>query len=487
MKRNFSILSFLIFYSITGLSQNSIQKTFDKIKAEKILENASFSFRVFDLDADSTIAEFNPKTSLVPASTMKIVTTGAALVKLGSYKTFKTRLQHDGFIDTNGILHGNIVIKGGGDPTLGSKYFLEKDELPRDFMKQWVKEIKELGIDSITGGIIGDASIYSYELIPSSWLWGDIGNYYGAGACGLSIYDNLTTLTFQSGKKEGDPTIVECVFPYLPNLTFNNKVTAANSNRDNAYVYNAPYSTNRLIKGSIPKNREEFLVKASMSDPAYQAAYDLESEVLFAGIKVGKNATTRRKMLLLGDTVSNSRIDFFTHKSPSIGRIAYYTNHNSVNLFAEHLLNEMGRVTYKDGSNYSGSLAVKNFWASKINAKGMYVNDGSGMSRMNAISAYHLTSILRYMKKSKNYTSFYSSLATAGKSGTMRRIGRKTYADGRLRAKSGTMTRVKSYAGYVKSKSGKNLAFAIIANNYNCYNSSMTKRMEKIMVSIANY
>jgi len=486
MKKALYIFPF-IFLATGVFSQNTIQRTFDKIRNEQVLENASFSFRVIDLDADSAIAEYNSYTSLVPASTMKIVTTAAALVRLGSYKRFKTRLQYDGYLDSNGILHGNIFIKGGGDPTLGSKYFRKKDELPTDFMKEWVAEIKKLGIDSITGRVIGDASHFSYEMVPTSWLWGDMGNYYGAGPCGLSVYDNLTTLTFRSGKNAGDSTFVECITPFAPYQKIENRVKAANSKKDNAYVYSAPYSNYRLIKGSIPKGREEFEVKASMMDPAFQTAYDLEYFILHAGIKVGQNATTKRLIQLAGDTVSTTRKDFFTHNSPSVGQIAYYTNHVSVNLFAEHLLNSMGVKQYGDGSNYSGSMAVKSFWNSRINTKGMYVNDGSGMSRMNAISAYHLTSILRYMKRSKNYKSFYTSLPIAGKSGTMRRIGRKTYASGRLRAKSGTMTRVKSYAGYVKSKSGKNLAFAVIVNNYNCYTSTMTKKLEKIMVSIANY
>ena len=150
-------------------------------------------------------------------------------------------------------------------------------------------------------------------------------------------------------------------------------------------------------------------------------------------------------------------------------------------------MNAVGKKRNNGGSNSGGVLAVKNFWSKRINTTGMYISDGSGMSRMNAVSAYHLTSILRYMKKSKNYKSFYTSLPIAGESGTMSNIGKKTYASGRLRAKSGTMTRVKSYAGYVKSKSGKNLAFAIIVNNYNCYNSTMTKKLEKIMVAISNH
>lgn len=483
----FTLTISLIILNFIGFSQNSIQSTFNKIKELSYLENASFSFHVMDVDADTTVAEFNSKNSLVPASTMKLVTTSAALVKLGSYKQFKTKIEHDGTIDSNGILHGNLYVTGGGDPTLGSKYFLDKDEKPSDFMKIWVAEIQKAGIKSITGRVIGDASHYSYEMIPSTWLWGDMGNYYGAGACGLTIYDNYNTLTFRSGKEAGDSTFIECVTPFSPGQSFENRVISSNENRDLAYVYSAPYSNHRLIKGSIPKQKEEFDVKASMMDPAYQAAYDLEYYLLREGIQVSKNASTKRILLLRGDTVSSKKTELYIHSSPTIGQIAYYTNHISINLFAEHLLNEMGVNTYQDGSNYSGSLAVTNFWNSRIDAKGMHVSDGSGMSRMNAVSASHLTSILNYMAASKNYQSFYTSLPIAGKSGTMRRIGRNTYAAGRLRAKSGTMTRVKSYAGYVTSKSGKNLAFAIIVNNYNCYTSTMTKQLEKIMVEIANY
>ena len=478
---------FSLIYGFIGLSQNSIQSAFDKMKNLNYVENASFSFHLMDVDADTTIAEYNSKNSLVPASTMKLVTTSAAIVQLGSYKQFKTKIEYDGHIDSNGVLHGNIYITGGGDPTLGSRYFLKKDEDPSNFMNSWVLEIKKAGIKSLTGRVIGDASHFSYEMIPPTWLWGDMGNYYGAGPCGLTIYDNYNTLTFRSGSEAGDSTFIDCVTPFLPNQTFENRVLASNQNRDNAYVYGTPYSNHRLIKGTIPKEKEKFEVKASMMDPAYQAAFDLEYYLLIEGISVGKNASTKRILLLKGDTVSSKKSEVFEHSSPTIGQIAYYTNHVSVNLFAEHLLNEMGVDSYKDGSNYSGSLAVSNFWRNRIDSKGMYVSDGSGMSRTNAISAYHLTGILNYMASSKNYQSFYSSLPIAGKSGTMKNLGRNTYAAGRLRAKSGTMTRVKSYAGYVTSKSGKNLAFAIIVNNYNCSNSTMTKKLEQIMVEIANY
>ena len=105
----FILLQLSLFIGFIGFTQNSIQSTFNKIKELSYLENASFSFHVMDVDADTAVAEFNSKNSLVPASTMKLVTTSAAMVKLGSYKQFKTKIEHDGNIDSNGVLHGNYL------------------------------------------------------------------------------------------------------------------------------------------------------------------------------------------------------------------------------------------------------------------------------------------------------------------------------------------------------------------------------------------
>lgn len=487
MKAKILISFFALLLVSISWSQNSIENIVNNILKNSSLKNASFSFRVIDIEKDSVLAEHNPITSLVPASTMKLVTTAAAIDILGSYKTFKTTLQYDGYIDSNCTLHGNLYIKGGGDPTLGSKYFLNPGEESTEFFNKWVHEIENLNIHSINGRVIGDASYFSQDMIPGTWVWGDMGNYYGAGPSGLTIYDNLSTLTFSSENKNGGSTNIECIVPFNPEVTIENKVKAANIKNDQAYLFSAPYVGSKKATGQIPKGRKEFNVKGTIHDPAYQAAYDFEYYLLKNNISVTKNATTVRRLDLKNIELNNKRTNIYTHSSPSLARIAYWTNHVSVNLFAEHLFNHVGIYYYKDGSNYSGGLGVKRFWSSKINTQGLYVNDGSGLSRHNAISAFHLTEMLKYMTKSKYYKSFYSSLPIAGKSGTMKYIGRSTRAANNIRAKSGTMSRVKSYAGYATTKSGRKVAFAMIVNNYNGYTSSVRKKLEQIMVSIANY
>jgi len=466
--------------------KNSIDGAISTLAKDSSLKNASISFVVKDLDSNVIISEYNPNLSLPSASTMKVVSTAAALDILGSYLKFETKIMYDGYIDSNNVLHGNIYIKGGGDPTLGSKYFKEKYGL---FMSSWVHEISKLGIDSIAGSVIGDASFFSDEYVASTWSWGDIGNYYGAGVSGLTIYDNTVKFEFSSGPLARDSTFVDCFYPYTPDLIIDNRVKASNTKKDLAYIYGGPNNPTRTIKGTIPKGQVEYVVKGSIHEPAYVTAFELESALWEYGISVGGNATTIRRMKSLGNDFESERKDIFITKSPTLSQIVYWTNLISNNLYAEHLLKHIGVKKYGDGSVFSSTLAVTKYWSSKgIDMTGFYMNDGSGLSRSNAITASQLVGVLEYMKlKSKYSKSFLSSLPVAGKTGTLRSIGKKTKIAGNLKAKSGTMTRIKSYAGYVKSASGRNLAFAIVINNHNCTSFQIKKKLEIVMVALGNY
>ncbi len=479
------LFSFILIISCYLTSaQNTIQNAIDALKNDPSLKHATISFLVKDIDNDTIIASLNQETSLVPASTMKIFSTATALQMLSSFHRFETYLQYDGYIDSNCTLHGDIYIKGGGDPTLGGRYL--KNNL---LIEKWSQAIANLGINKIEGRIIGDASYFSYEYVPSTWSWSDMGNYYGTGISGLSIHDNTTHFYFDSGINKGDSTVVECYEPYTPDMEVRNKVKSWTTKKDLAYIYGAPYDGLRTIKGRIPLNKTKFDVRGSMHEPAYTASFELESLLWENGIEVTQPSTTTRRLENNNQLIKTKRTTFDTIKSPSISKIIYWTNLYSNNLFAEHLLRHIGVSKYKDGSVFSSTLAISNYWKNKGLLKtGFYISDGSGLSRFNAVSAQHLVSVLTYMKKKSKYSkTFYSSLPIAGKTGTLRTIGRNTKIQGNMRAKSGTMTRIKSYAGYVKSASGKNLCFAIIVNNHTCSGIQIKKKLEKVMVSMGKY
>ena len=462
---------------------STFNRVFQRFLSDTTLHHAAISFYAEDIDSGKSMYRHNAEMSLVPASVQKLVTTATALELLGGGHRVKTRVEYDGWIDKSCVLHGNIYLIGGGDPALAGKRFKKRYEY---LIEKWADAIQQLGIDSIDGQVIGDARIFSDEMSPTTWAWGDLGNYYGAGPSGLSIHENTMGFEFRSGPKKGDSTWVECTHPYYPGLEVMNRVHASNVNRDQAYITGAPYDELRVIRGGIPKGKDSFLVKGAIPDPAYLAAFELESQLAVYGIKTKYAATTFRRLDPEFLEVRGKRKSITHTYSPALSSLVYHTNQYSVNLYAEHILNFVGLKLHKRGATTSGANAVQKFWKQRgINTVGMYVSDGSGLSRFNALSAKHLSDILKYMASSEQYNTFNKSLPVAGVSGTLRTMCVGTAAAKNLRAKSGTMTRVKCYAGYVTTKSGRNLSFAILINNFSGSAFQVKKKIEKVMVGLA--
>ena len=476
------ILSFGYFNSIQA-QQNSVELTLSKFTSDPVNEFAAISFCAIDLSSGNVIAEHNSKMALAPASIIKLFTTATAFQQMGAYHRPKTRLYYDGAIDSLGVLSGNLIIRGGGDPSLGSRFF-EKEENLRDFLLEWVDTLRNMGITKIEGDIISDGSEFGYTGAPDGWTWGDMGNYYGSGPSGIVLFDNMTYLSFETTDEIGGETTISCIDPYVHNLTFRNEVKSGKTTRDNAYAFGAPFLNDRFIRGTLPLSQEEFKVKVSIPDPELLLAQELNYELTNNGIQVAGVALGQRNLGL--DMDYTNKILAYTHEGRTIANIAYHTNMRSVNLFAEQLLCLTSHYKSGYGSSSSGADYAQSYWEPTIGT-GFTLTDGSGLSRNNAVSAYHFTQLLKSMKSSSNFEEFKKTLPIAGKSGTLSSVCRGQKASGRLYAKSGTMTRTKAYSGYVESTSGKNIAFAIIVNNHTTSSSRLVKKMEPIFNAMAQY
>lgn len=483
------IISSFLFISFLSINfvycQNKAQSEIDKFVASSHLKHASVSFEVIDLATGNTVASHNSELVLPTASTAKLFSTATALELLGENYRPETRIYADGEIDSSGTLHGNIWIRGGGDPTLGSKYY-NSDGHERDFLYVWADNLKKKGIKKIEGGIIADASEFGYKGAPDGWNWVDMGNYYGAGPSGLTIFDNLVEYSFNVSGKVGSTSTITSFKPAVPNMVVHNYVTAASGGGDNAYIYGAPYSLDRFVTGTLPAGSSAFVVKGSLPDPEYQFAYELQEVLRDRGIEILGTLNTAREMEINSGNWSYSKRNLlFSHYGETIGSIIDKTNERSINLFAEHLINLVGYQSNGDGSTENGLRVLENYWSKKWSTSGMHVNDGSGLSRMNAISASNFTDLLKAMNDGSNGTRFKQSLPVAGVSGTMRNICKNQSGHGKIAAKSGSMTRIKSYAGYVDSSSGKKYAFALIVNNQTCSSSTLVDMMEVVFNAIA--
>ncbi len=155
-------------------------------------------------------------------------------------------------------------------------------------------------------------------------------------------------------------------------------------------------------------------------------------------------------------------------------------------MYAEHLIKHIGLIKLKEGSTFAGTKVIKQFWKQKnIDTEGMYLNDGSGLSRYNAVSARQLSMILKYMYKESKYKEYFKeTLPIAAESGTLRHLGKGTIIEGKIQAKSGSIRRVRAYAGYAHNANDEISVFTIIVNNYNCRDNEMKDEIVKIMESI---
>ena len=487
MKLTIISLLFCAVYTQVFWGQNSIEKSIIQFKALPELTNATVSFQAFDISNGEQIAALNSNLSIPSASTTKLFATASALEILGAEFRPKTRIYSDGTIDKNGMLHGNIWIRGGGDVSLGSKYFTE-DGHQRDFLIAWVDSLQKLGITHISGAIIADGSEFGYAGAPDGWSWSDMGTYYGAGPAGLCVFDNLLKMHFKTGSSPGSKTELVTTFPVVPDLTFHNYITSENVTGDNSYIFGAPYSLDRFATGSLPQNHAGFEVKGSLPDPEFQLAHELYQQLTNSGITVGDGPKSVRKENLIVKNRYNSNFQIlFTHEGEKIIDIAKFTNMKSVNLFAEGLICLIGFQKTGFGSTEEGLKQVEKYWSTKLNLTGLFLKDGSGLSRTNGISADHFCALLTAMNVSKNASLFVSTLPVAGKSGTLSNLCKNQLGEGRIIAKSGSMSRIKSYAGYIDSKSGKKIAFSITVNNFSCSSSFLTVQIEKLLNALAIY
>lgn len=473
IKKVNAILVFTFFLSKTIYAQEF--KCKQEWANDKDLKNATLSYCVINLSNGLVVDELNSHTSVVPASTQKAITTSAALGILGPNYKFETKIYFTGnFNKTTGVLNGDVIIFGNGDPTLQSEYFYKDTVLVTD---KWAKILKEKGLKEIKGKIIGDASAWNRN-IPPNWIWGDICNYFGAAPSGLNFFDNKFKIIYNSGTIGSSAKIVDFKPQYAnTQFTINSNVICKGT-EDDAYVTGDPFGYNKEINGKIPPNKNNYEVEAVLPDPALLCAEMLAKSLSKSGVVLNLNNTISNYKK--GDSLISKTL-IYTHYSPTLEKIVFHTNLKSNNLYAESILMALGK-----GNAYLGIEAIKKYLQNMgIDYKELYMTDGSGLGRANTVTTFLQANLLaKIYKDSLIYKSFNTSLPVAGVSGSMRSIGKGTKIENNMRAKTGYINRARGYCGYVNNENGDCLAFSVLFNNYNCSAKEAKLKIEKWLVEL---
>ena len=450
--------------------------------------NANWTVYVRDVTAGETILAHNVHQPVIPASIQKLITTAAAVEILGSDHHYETLLQHDGSLDRQGVLNGNLYITGSGDPSFGSSLMDDTLSLDHVFQK-WTDLIKKLGVNEINGHIIADERIFDFEMVPRRWLWEHIGNYFGAGTSGLSANENEYTVFFAAGPAVGSPAAVVKTEPKVPEMTFINEVTTGPAGSgDQVYIFGAPWTSQRHLTGTVPLGAREFEVRGSMPDPPGFVAESFLHYLINNGIRVSGQSTSYRMADTDGIYPSEDRTTLDVQDSPFFFDVIYRTNHYSVNSYAESLLKGIAANTGEQGSTREGIKVLTDFWQSKgVDTEQMVLYDGSGLSPSNRITAAQLIAMLDEASRHPAFSMLYHSLPLAGYSGSLTNLFRGSDSEGQLRAKSGYMNGVRSYAGYTTMQNGHLAAFVIVANDYAATPAAMRHKMVRLMDAITRH
>ncbi len=459
------IISFLFLcaYADAQPLKQKLTTAFNRLQADAQCSYASVSLTVLDAKTGEQVFAGNPKMGLSPGSTLKTVTTITAFNVLGSDFKYQTQFGYKGII-TDGTLNGDIIIKGGGDPTLGSSRWETTKE--NYILNQMVAAIRKAGIKKINGRIIGDDSAYGTQAIPDGWIVQDLGTYYGAGANALCWRENQFDINLKTGPV-GTPISITGSTPNTPYLTYKSELTNAPAGTgDNAYPYLPVSSTNLMyLRGTFAVDQPKKSVGAALPDPAYDAAYRLTDTLKRLSFDITGQPESTITLVSKGQATPTIGTNLTTLLSPELSKIVYWTNRKSINLYAEELLKSIALKTGKGTTTLNGVDALQSFWKAKgIDPNSMDIADGCGLSPANKITTQTIAAILQSAKKENWFNDFYESLPI--------------YND--MHMKSGSIHNVQAYAGY-HTTNGRQLCFSIIVSNYNGSTRAIKDKMFRVL------
>ena len=447
------------------------------------MKGVSLSFAIKDIQGDSVIYSYDAEREMIPASVLKIVTTATALELLGEQFCYETSILYDGEIKDSTLV-GNLYIRGSGDPSLGSSE-IETDR--NKVMYEWIKTIKNAGIRTISGSVIADESIFDTEGVSMKWLREDLGSYYGQGSYGLNIYDNRYTLLLNTSLPDNKPEIIGSE-PEITNIFYHNYLTTNKFGIDSTYIIGFPYVNERYLYGTVPSNRFEYRLIGDIPEPSLYLAQRFTELLKNDTIRVFGTPTCYRILLQNNEWQMQERKLLITTYSPPLKELVRITNHTSHNLYADALLKTAGLRNQTDelqSSLEKGIGVVKRHWEAKgLSVSSLWMFDGSGLSPSDKTTASFLCDLLLYMyTQSPVSKSFIESLPRVGIEGTVANMFKGSVLQGQTRLKSGSMSRVRSYAGYVV-KDNKTFAVAILVNNFSCSQTQMRQDIERLLLAL---
>ena len=411
-------------------------------------ESTSVGIYIKEISTGRVLVDRNSQMALTPASVMKAITSASVLSLEGADRRFETRVALRGSDGGNGTWNGDVVVHGVADPTLESENFKSR----RGFCDSIVASLRRKGISRIAGTVIVEQHMSDAGPILQ-WELEDIAWPYGAGLYGFNWRDNTVTVYPNTGR----------ISPEAPGLTMD--VRRSNTGND---LVRGVYSDRLMVFSR--NTRADWAVRTTVPDPAAVFGAELASKLTAAGISAGSVAESAS---------TDSETPLYTHRSAPFAEILRSLMVRSDNLFAEGMLRSLA----PDGRRKDAIAREKELWATRgVSPRYTIINDGSGLTRANRLSARFIGDVLEWMATSPEGETYAGFFPRAGKEGTMRGMLAKSQLKGRIALKTGSVSTVQCYAGYKLDAEGKPThVIVVLVNGFFCPRSQVRKGTERLL------
>ena len=473
-------------FSVQQTVYADLQSDIDAIIDSPKTPAALWGVRIEESESGEVLYSRNGNSPFIPASVAKLVTTAVALDRLGPDYTFNTHLQFPiPEIPSSGVIEGDLQIIGGGDPTFG----IAEGAGGRKMLQQWAKRLKREGVKKIRGDIIGVDDVFVEEPLGRGWAWDDENYAFSAHPSGLTVHGGVVGYRIEKNSKRRLRREQIQLYPQSEDLN-----PVVRTTRDKRRVVVGRERGKHRFVVEVPETMRKnpaMSGKVTVENPTRWTAMLLKKALEQAGIKV------------TGEAIDSDQLQKFvvaqglvwSHRSKPLKATLPSAHTRSIKLVAEHLLRAAGVRRNAQGEQVAAGSVARGVEAEnrflgkqKIKSYRYQLADGSGLSRYNLLRPEDLVKLLRVMAQHPQAKVFHDSLSRAGHDGTLNWRFRETPLEGRVWAKTGTLSSVRGIAGYLKSpKKGKSLTFTILVNNYASGSRKVRNRMDQILLKAAEW